>query len=85
MYAEVWAQDRYVEIVQRYGRPQFYLETALAPMASPDSMRLIAHMKISYDNAFLQSGKTGSSVQNLALRSKCSAVKFQWRAKCNGV
>ncbi len=65
MYAEVWAQDRYVEIVQRYGRPQFYLETALAPMASPDSMRLIAHMKISYDNAFFakrQDGKFGAEL-----------------------
>ncbi|MCS7013275.1 MAG: GWxTD domain-containing protein [Chloroherpetonaceae bacterium] len=47
-----WAQDRYVEIVQRYGRPQFYLETAMFPTASPDSMRLVVHMKISYDNAF---------------------------------
>jgi GWxTD domain-containing protein len=65
LYADVWAQDRYVEIVQRYGKPQFYLETAIAPMASPDSMRLIAHMKISYDNAFFakrQDGKFGAEL-----------------------
>lgn len=64
-FAESLAQDRYIEIVQRYGRPQFYLETAVFPTPSPDSMRLIAHMKISYDNAFFakrQDGKFGAEL-----------------------
>ncbi|MFN3427966.1 MAG: GWxTD domain-containing protein [Candidatus Thermochlorobacter sp.] len=64
-FAESIAQERYIEIVQRYGRPQFYLETAILPTASPDSMRLIAHMKISYDNAFFvkrQDGKFGAEL-----------------------
>ncbi len=50
VHADGFAQDRYIEIVQRYGRPQFYLEVETFPAQSLDSARVIASMRISYDN-----------------------------------
>lgn len=43
------AQERYIEIVQKFGLPKLFVETATFPASSADSVRLLVNVKLSYN------------------------------------
>ncbi|MCS6989402.1 MAG: GWxTD domain-containing protein [Chloroherpetonaceae bacterium] len=46
------AQERYMDVVQKHRRPQFYAEFVALPASRFDSVRLAGQVKLSYDNSF---------------------------------
>jgi GWxTD domain-containing protein len=45
----VQAQERYLEIVQKFNLPKLFVETATFPASTADSVRLIVNVKVSYN------------------------------------
>ncbi|NTV47384.1 MAG: hypothetical protein HGB11_12890, partial [Chlorobiales bacterium] len=45
----VEAQERYLEIVQKFNLPKLFVETATFPASTADSVRLIVNVKVSYN------------------------------------
>ncbi|MBC8043639.1 MAG: GWxTD domain-containing protein [Rhizobacter sp.] len=46
------AQDRYVEIVEKYARPKVFIEANVFPAAATANPRVVMHLRISYDYLF---------------------------------
>lgn len=64
------AQERYIDIVQKYRRPQFFAEFVAIPTASNDSLKLIGNIRLSYDNSFFVKNADGKFVTNLTFTTE---------------
>ncbi|ACF14752.1 hypothetical protein Ctha_2301 [Chloroherpeton thalassium ATCC 35110] len=47
--ASAVGQERYLEIVRKYGKPNLFIEAVKFPASSPDSLRLLVNFKVSYN------------------------------------
>jgi GWxTD domain-containing protein len=51
-FTVLYGQERYIEIIQKYGRPQFFFEVQGFPTAQTDSLKLLGTVRLSYDNSY---------------------------------
>ncbi len=64
------AQDRYMDIVQKYRRPQFFAEFIALPAAKSDSLKLIGNIRLSYDNSFFVKNPDGKFATDLTFTTE---------------
>ncbi len=64
------AQDRYLDIVQKYRRPQFFAEFIALPAAHPDSLKLVGNIRLSYDNSFFVKNSDGKFSTDLTFSTE---------------
>jgi len=57
--ASAMAQERYIEIVRKYGKPNMFIEEVKFPTSSPDSLRLLVNFRISYNYLVFVKDKNG--------------------------
>lgn len=66
----VSAQERYMDIVQKYRRPQFFAEFIALPTANSDSLKLLGNIRLSYDNSFFVKTPEGKFATDLTFTTE---------------
>jgi GWxTD domain-containing protein len=64
------AQERYMDIVQKYRRPQFFAEFIALPTAKSDSLHLVGNIRLSYDNSFFVKNADGKFATDLTFTTE---------------
>ncbi len=64
------AQERYLDIVQKYRRPQFFAEFIALPVAKSDSLKLVGNIRLSYDNSFFVKNSDGKFATDLTFTTE---------------
>ncbi len=64
------AQERYIDIVQKYRRPQFFAEFIALPAAHSDSLKLMGNIRLSYDNSFFVKTPDGKFATDLTFTTE---------------
>ncbi len=64
------AQERYMDIVQKYRRPQFFAEFIALPASHSDSLKLIGNIRLSYDNSFFVRNADGKFSTDLTFTTE---------------
>lgn len=64
------AQERYMDIVQKYRRPQFFAEFIALPTAKSDSLKLVGNIRLSYDNSFFIKNADGKFATDLTFNTE---------------
>ncbi|MFQ3607615.1 MAG: GWxTD domain-containing protein [Chloroherpetonaceae bacterium] len=64
------AQERYMDIVQKYRRPQFFAEFIALPAVNSDSLKLIGNIRLSYDNSFFVKNSEGKFATDLTFTTE---------------
>jgi hypothetical protein len=66
----VVGQDRYLDIVQKYRRPQFFAEFIALPATHHDSLKLVGNIRLSYDNSFFVKNSEGKFSTDLTFTTE---------------
>jgi GWxTD domain-containing protein len=64
------AQERYMDIVQKYRRPQFFAEFIALPATHHDSLKLVGNIRLSYDNSFFVKNSEGKFSTDLTFTTE---------------
>lgn len=64
------AQERYMDIVQKYRRPQFFAEFIALPAEHSDSIKLMGNIRLSYDNSFFVKTPDGKFATDLTFTTE---------------
>ncbi len=64
------AQERYMDIVQKYRRPQFFAEFIALPVTDSDSLKLVGNIRLSYDNSFFVKNSEGKFATDLTFTTE---------------
>lgn len=73
--ASAHAQERYLEIVQKFGLPKMFVETSAFPGSNSDSTRLIVNVKISYNYLVFTKLDNGTYKADVTISSEVLADK----------
>ncbi len=68
--ASAVAQERYLDIVQKYRRPQFFAEFIALPATHHDSLKLVGNIRLSYDNSFFVKNSEGKFSTDLTFTTE---------------